>query len=104
MFQNDQTMSNFRFILLALLIFFIISNPSFAADASAIDPDNILKKVIEVLNGTLARSLAIIALIIMGIGCWYGFFDFRKVGFFMVGIILVFGANWIMSKLGIAAN
>ena len=40
----------------------------------------------------------------MGIGCWYGYFDFRKIGFFMIGIVLVFGSGWIMKELGVGGT
>lgn len=104
MFQDALSSQWTRLFLIFGLLLFIISAPALAQQVGSIDPVNIIDKVIEILNGRLARGLAIIALIIMGIGCWYGFFDFRKIGFFMIGIIFVFGGAWIMDQLGVGGT
>jgi trbC/VIRB2 family len=102
MFQDTFTMSQLRVFMILMVVFLLISNPVLADGAAqTIDPTTILDKIINILNGKIARSLAVIALIIMGIGCWYGYFDFRKIGFFMIGIVLVFGSGWIMKELGV---
>lgn len=102
--QHALSLQYIRLFAIVALVMFIMSNPALANNPSQLDPVGILNKIIGVLNGGLARALAIIALIIMGIGCWFGFFDFRKIGFFFLGVLLVFGAAWILDQMGVAGG
>lgn len=70
-----------------------------SAQASPVNPTAFLTKVINLLTGTTATALAIIAVVIIGFGAMFGMFDFRKVGWLIVGIILVFGAAWIVQSI-----
>ena len=71
MFQDTFTMSQLRVFMILMVVFLLISNPVLADGAAqTIDPTTILDKIINILNGKIARSLAVIALIIIGIGCW----------------------------------
>lgn len=98
-------MSYLRMFVIMAIVLIAINSPVFAQSAPAnLDPVGILNKIIAVLNGPLARALAIIALILMGIACWFGFFDFRKLGFFFLGVVLVFGAAWIMDQFGVSGG
>lgn len=93
--EKFMTLERLRWITVTTLMVWMVSNPALA---QSLDPIGILEKIINIINTGLARALAIIALAIMGIGCWYGFFDFRKIGFFFIGIIFVFGGSWIMDQ------
>lgn len=98
-----QNLQYFRLFVIFAIVILLMSNPVLAQQSNntQLDPIGIVDKIIGVLNGGLARGLATIALIIMGIGCWFGYFDFRKVGFFFLGILFVFGAAWILKQMGI---
>lgn len=90
--------SSSRYLLAAGLAALAVYSPE-AFAAGSVDPSTFLTKVIDVLTGSVATSLAVIACVIMGFGCLFGMFDFRKVGFFIVGIVFIFGAAWIVSTI-----
>ena len=52
----------------------------------------VLEKVIEYINGKVARSLAILAVMLLGIGWWFGSVDWKRAGGIIFGIGIVFGA------------
>lgn len=67
--------------------------------AAAAGIESVLQKVVDLLTGGAAKSLAIIAVIIVGV-CWmFGFMDLRKAAYVVLGIALVFGAAEIVNSL-----
>lgn len=70
-----------------------------ASPAAAQSPNDLLQNVVDVLQGGLTRLLAIIAVILMGVGCFFGIFDWRKVAMIVFGMVLVFGAAEIVSLI-----
>ena len=75
-------------IALVLNIAFALSvpNPAAAGVAEAID------KIIEYINSRVARSLAILAVMLLGMGWWFGQIDWKRAGGIIFGVGVVFGA------------
>ena len=75
---------------MALLVHvaFSLAVPDSAAvgDAEAID------KIIEYINSRVARSLAILAVMLLGMGWWFGQIDWKRAGGIIFGVGVVFGA------------
>lgn len=67
--------------------------------AAAQDPTALLQNVVDLLQGGTTRLLAVIAVILMGIGCWFGIFDWRNVAKIVFGMVIVFGAVEIVALL-----
>ena len=59
----------------------------------------VLEKVIEYINGKVARSLAILAVMLLGIGWWFGSVDWKRAGGIIFGIGIVFGAAEIVDLI-----
>jgi type IV secretion system protein VirB2 len=51
------------------------------------------------LTGNVARLLAIIAVIIVGIAWMFGYLDLRKAAFVVLGIGIIFGATEIVNMI-----
>lgn len=60
--------------------------------AAAAGIQDVLQKIVEMLQGGIIRLLAILAVIIVGIAWMFGFMDMRRAGQCIVGIAIVFGA------------
>ena len=75
-------------IALVLNIAFALSvpDPAAAGVAEAID------KIIEYINSRVARSLAILAVMLLGMGWWFGQIDWKRAGGIIFGVGVVFGA------------
>ena len=73
---------------LVLNIAFALSvpDPASAGVAEAID------KIIEYINSRVARSLAILAVMLLGMGWWFGQIDWKRAGGIIFGVGVVFGA------------
>ena len=85
---------NTPFLLAALLTLTLAT----AAPAYA-DIASVLQNVISMMNGTVAKSLAIIAVMLTGFAWMFGHLDMRKAGMVIFGIALVFGATEIVSAI-----
>lgn len=70
--------------------------PSFA-QAGGIE--SVLQNIVNMLQGNVARLLAIIAVIIVGIAWMFGNLDLRKAAFVVLGIGIIFGATEIVSMI-----
>lgn len=70
--------------------------PSFA-QAGGIE--SVLQNIVNMLTGNVARLLAIIAVIIVGIAWMFGYLDLRKAAFVVLGIGIIFGATEIVSMI-----
>lgn len=60
--------------------------------AAAQDPAALLENVLNLLTSGVTRTLAVIAVIILGICAVFGIFDWRRVGMVVFGIVVIFGA------------
>lgn len=61
--------------------------------------ETFLQNVVSLLTGNVARLLAVIAVILVGIGWMFGHIDLRRAGVVIIGIILIFGAAQIVSLI-----
>ncbi len=80
-------------ILLAVALSVAAADPAHAGVAE------VLEKVIEYINGKVARSLAILAVMLLGIGWWFGSVDWKRAGGIIFGIGIVFGAAEIVDLI-----
>lgn len=77
----------------------LVTSKSSHAAPKAVDPSKFFEQVIEILTGKIATSLAVIAVILLGLSAMFGMFDTRKAGMIILGIVLVFGAAWFVDQL-----
>lgn len=99
--KESSTASRWHAVFSLLVLSVCAASPVLAqtVQTSPVNPTGFLTKVIDLLTGTTATALAIIAVVIIGFGAMFGMFDFRKVGWLIVGIIFVFGAAWIVQSI-----
>jgi type IV secretion system protein VirB2 len=71
-------------------------DPAFAAGGGV---DQVLTSIIAMLNGTIARSVAVLAVMAIGFAWMFGQIDMRTAGFCVMGMGLVFGASTIVSTI-----
>ena len=67
--------------------------------AQAANIEGVLQKVVDMLTGEVARLLAIIAVLVVGIAWMFGYLDLRKAAYVVLGVAIVFGASEIVSTL-----
>src|SRR3989344_4207437 len=67
--------------------------------ALAQNVEGLLQNVLDLLTGNTARLLAVIAVVLLGIACMFGLFDWRRIAIVVVGIVVVFGAAEIVNLL-----
>lgn len=82
-------------LAMAAIMGLAMAEPAFAAGGI----EAVLQNVVNLLTGTAARLLAIIAIIIVGISWMFGFMDLRKAAYVVLGIAVAFGASEIADKL-----
>lgn len=61
--------------------------------------DGALQKIIDILTGTTARLLAIIAIIALGYMALTGRISWMVGGSIIFGLMLIFGAGWIADTM-----
>lgn len=61
--------------------------------------DTFIDNVVDFLTGGFARSVAIIAVIGLGLAAAFGKFDMKRAGWSIFGIILIFGAAAIVDSI-----
>ena len=54
--------------------------------------DNTINTITEIFTSGLARSIAILVLIGLGVAAWMGQLSWKLAGGFIAGIVLIFGA------------
>jgi len=74
----------------------VMTEPAYAAGGGV---EKVLQNIVELLTGNTARLLAIIAVIIVGIGWAFGRIDMKYAGGVVVGLAVVFGASDIVGML-----
>lgn len=93
---------NIRKYSLVAIAGFILSclaiEPTFAQGLAGIE--GVLQNVQNTLTGTLAKTIAIIAVVFVGFAWMFGYLDLRKAMYCVVGIAIVFGAPQIVGMLG----
>jgi type IV secretion system protein VirB2 len=88
--------AGFFFALLAIAI--IAAEPAFAANAAK-PIEGTLEWLVEVLQGSIARSLAIIAICFAGFMFFTGRMQWQLCLSIVVGIALVFGAGELVDSI-----
>ena len=73
-----------------------LAEPSFAQTGGI---ESVLQNIVNMLTGNVARLLAIIAVIIVGIAWMFGYLDLRKAAFVVLGIGIIFGATEIVNTI-----
>lgn len=81
---------------MATLFSLALIEPGFA-QAGGIE--SVLQNIVNMLQGNVARLLAIIAVIIVGIAWMFGYLDLRKAAYCVLGIGIIFGAAEIVNAL-----
>ena len=61
-------------------------------DAASAGVAEAIDKIIEYINSRVARSLAILAVMLLGMGWWFGQIDWKRAGGIIFGVGVVFGA------------
>ncbi|PJR92432.1 Type IV secretory pathway AvhB2 protein [Ochrobactrum sp. 695/2009] len=84
------------FATMATIFSLALIEPSFA-QAGGIE--SVLQNIVNMLQGNVARLLAVIAVIIVGIAWMFGYLDLRKAAYCVLGIGIIFGATEIVNTL-----
>jgi type IV secretion system protein VirB2 len=79
--------------------FALLASPALAQAAGGADATTLLQNIVTYLTGSVARLLAIIAIVVVGIVWMFGLFDLRRAALVVLGIIVVFGAAQIVTTL-----
>lgn len=82
-----------RFALVALIALAVVTPES--AYAAAQPWDSIVKTITGIFTGGLARAIAILVCIGLGIAAFFGKLSWKLAGGFIGGIVLIFGATAI---------
>ena len=89
-------------VSLAVGVALIAVEPAFAQSTGGGAGGNIgafIQNLISLLNNSVIRGLAVIAIIITGIAWMFGHVDLRRAGTVIVGIIVIFGAATIVDLI-----
>ena len=86
--SKSQRLAVICVLALVVHVAFALAVPDTASAgvAEAID------KIIEYINSRVARSLAILAVMLLGMGWWFGQIDWKRAGGIIFGVGVVFGA------------
>lgn len=76
----------------------LTATPAFAQAVGG-DLTGFLQNLVDLLNGGVARLLAVLAVIATGIVWLMGQIDLRRAGTVVLGIIVVFGATTIVDMI-----
>jgi len=90
----------FPVALFAMMVTVLFMEPALAQSAGGLaGAESALNKIVDILTGNVARLIAIIACILIGLAFMFGFVDLRTVGYFIIGTIIVFGASEVVDLL-----
>ncbi|TCM52623.1 type IV secretion system protein VirB2 [Rhizobium sp. PP-F2F-G48] len=97
MVQSTRARSFATVAAITFLVSAAMMEPAFAQAGGGIETT--LQNIVTLLTGNVARLLAIIATIIVGIAWMFGYLDLRKAAFVVLGIGIIFGATGIVNTL-----
>lgn len=83
-------------IFIGLVVSVALVEPAFAQSANI---EGVLQNIVTMLTGNVARLLATLAVIIVGIAWMFGHLDLRKAAYVVLGVAIVFGASEVVSTL-----
>ncbi|MFH1555150.1 MAG: TrbC/VirB2 family protein [Pseudomonadota bacterium] len=85
-------------IMLTAAVFAIgMAEPAFAQASGGIE--TVLQNIVTLLTGNVAKLLATIAVIVVGIAWMFGYLDLRKAAYVVLGIGIIFGAAELVSTI-----
>jgi type IV secretory pathway VirB2 component (pilin) len=84
------------FLCMGLVLSIGLVQPAFAQTANL---EGVLQNIVNMLTGNVARLLATLAVIIVGIAWMFGHLDLRKAAYVVLGVAIVFGASEVVSTL-----
>lgn len=88
-----------RLIVLGLATF-ALATPALAQSSSVGgNIGSFIENIVNLLNSSVIRGLAIIAVIITGIAWMFGHLDMRRAGTVVIGIIVIFSATAIVDLI-----
>src|SRR6476660_938476 len=73
-----------------------LAEPALAQTANI---EGVLQNIVNMLTGNVARLLATLAVIIVGIAWMFGYLDLRKAAYVVLGVAITFGASEVVSTL-----
>jgi type IV secretory pathway VirB2 component (pilin) len=73
-----------------------LAEPALAQTANI---EGVLQNIVTMLTGNVARLLATLAVIIVGIAWMFGYLDLRKAAYVVLGVAITFGASEVVSTL-----
>lgn len=88
-------MKNAKSIALLTLILLVISEPSLAATTPI---ENMLNGIVSFFNSAIMRTIAIIAVIVLGLMAFFGKLSWERAGYVVAGIVLTFGASALVDQ------
>lgn len=78
----------------------VVATPALAQSSSVGgNIGSFIENIVELLNSSVIRGLAIIAVIITGIAWMFGHLDMRRAGTVVIGIIVIFSATAIVDLI-----
>jgi len=83
-------------VTIAAVLTLLVAEPALAQTANI---EGVLQNIVTMLTGNVARLLATLAVIIVGIAWMFGYLDLRKAAYVVLGVAIVFGASEIVSTL-----
>ena len=92
------------FLLVAFVIFVMLSEPAAAQGIDTNPIQNFLQSLTDALTGKLGKTAATLALIAVGISWFFGVIDFRQAMWIIIAIVFVGSAPTIVNSLWEAAS
>jgi type IV secretion system protein VirB2 len=88
-------------LALAGLLAFGLAAPAFAQTTTGVGGNlgSFIQNIIDLLNSSVIRGLAVLAVILTGIAWMFGHIDMRRAGTVVIGIIVIFGASTIVNLI-----
>ncbi len=83
-------------VTMSAALLLVAVEPALAQTANI---EGVLQNIVTMLTGNVARLLATLAVIIVGIAWMFGYLDLRKAAYVVLGVAIVFGASEIVSTL-----
>ncbi|MDH6261699.1 type IV secretory pathway VirB2 component (pilin) [Bradyrhizobium sp. BR13661] len=83
-------------LAMAAVLSIALVEPAMAQTANI---EGVLQNIVNMLTGNVARLLATLAVIIVGIAWMFGYLDLRKAAYVVLGVAITFGASEVVSTL-----
>ncbi|MBF9235606.1 TrbC/VirB2 family protein [Microvirga alba] len=77
----------------------VMMEPAFAQAGGGLNLEGFLQNILSMLTGTVAKLLATIALIVIGIAWLFLGMDKRVAGTWVVAVMIIFGAPQILNMI-----